>query len=48
MGKLDGKRPLEKPSFTWGNDIKMDIKEVGLGAVNWICLAVAGCCESGN
>ena len=48
VGKPDGKKPLEKPSFTWGNTIKMDLKEIGLGGVNWIYLALAVCCESGN
>jgi len=46
--KLDGKRPLENPSFIWGSDIKMDLKEMGLGGVKWFYLAVAGCCESSN
>ena len=48
VGRPDGKRPLEKPSFTWGNDMKMDLKEMGLGGVNWIYLALAVSCESGN
>jgi hypothetical protein len=26
----------------------MDLKEIGLGSVNWIYLALAFCCESGN
>ena len=29
MGKLEGKRPLERPSGRWENNIKMDLQEVG-------------------
>jgi hypothetical protein len=45
VGKPEGKRPLGRPRHRWGDGIRMDLKEIGLGGVNWIRL-VAGCCES--
>jgi hypothetical protein len=38
-GKPEGKRPLEKPRRRWENEIKMDLREIGLGGVDWILLA---------
>jgi len=31
MGKPKGKRPLGSPRRRWGDNIKMDLQEVGLG-----------------
>ena len=39
VGKLEGKRPLGRPSHRWGNNIRMDLQEVGCGYVAWIGLA---------
>ena len=39
VGKLEGKRQLERPRRRWANNIKMDLKEVGCGGMNWIELA---------
>jgi hypothetical protein len=39
MGKPDGKRPLGRPRRRWEDGIRMDLKEVGLGSVDWIQLA---------
>jgi hypothetical protein len=39
VGKPEGKRPLGRPRRRWIDNIKMDILEVGLNAVDWICLA---------
>jgi hypothetical protein len=39
VGKLEGKRPLGRPRLRWENNIKMDIKKVVCGAVDWIELA---------
>jgi hypothetical protein len=39
MGKPEGKRPLETPRRRWENGIKMDLREIGWGAVEWIHLA---------
>jgi hypothetical protein len=38
VGKLEGKRPLERPRRRWV-DIRMDLGEVGWGDVDWIGLA---------
>jgi hypothetical protein len=40
VGKLEGKRPLGRPSRRWEDNIKMDIKEVGCEVMGWIDLAL--------
>jgi hypothetical protein len=39
MGKPEGKRPLERPRHRWEDGIRVDLKEIGLGSVDWIQLA---------
>jgi hypothetical protein len=39
MGKSEGKRPLGRPRRRWENGIRMDLRETGLGCVDWIRLA---------
>jgi hypothetical protein len=39
VGKTEGKRPLGRPRRRWGDGIKMDLREIGLGCVDWIRLA---------
>jgi hypothetical protein len=39
VGKPKGKRPLERPGHMWEDGIRMDLREIGLGGVNWIRLA---------
>jgi hypothetical protein len=39
VGKPEGKRPLERPRCRWGNGIRMDLREIGLGGVDWIRLS---------
>jgi hypothetical protein len=39
VGKPEGTRPLERTRRKWDDNIKMDIREVGLGGVDWIGLA---------
>ena len=39
VGKPEGKRPLGRPRRRWEDNIKMDLKEVGCGRMNWIELA---------
>jgi hypothetical protein len=34
--KPEGKRPLGRPRRRWDNDIKMDIREMGCGGMDWI------------
>ena len=38
VGKPEGRRPFEKPSRRWEDNIKMDVPEVGWG-MYWIDLA---------
>jgi hypothetical protein len=39
VGKPEGKRPLGRPRRRWEDGIRMDLKEIGLGCVDWIRLA---------
>jgi hypothetical protein len=38
VGKPVGKRPLGRPTRRWEDGIKMDLREIGLGGVEWIHL----------
>jgi hypothetical protein len=37
--KLEGKRPLGRPRRRWVDNIRMDLKEMEWGDVDWIGLA---------
>jgi hypothetical protein len=39
MGKPEGKRPLERPGRRWENGIKMGLREIVWGVLEWIYLA---------
>jgi hypothetical protein len=39
VGKSEGKRPLGRPRRRWEDVIRMDLRETGLGDVDWIRLA---------
>jgi hypothetical protein len=39
VGKPEDKRPLGRPSRTWEDNIKMDLREKGIDGANWIQLA---------
>jgi hypothetical protein len=39
MGKPEGKRPLGRPRRRWEDGIRMDLREIGLGDVDWIRLS---------
>jgi hypothetical protein len=39
VGKPEGKRPLGRPKRKWEDNIKLDLREIGIDAVNWIRLA---------
>jgi hypothetical protein len=39
VGKPEGKKPLGRPRHRWENGISMDLREIGLGDVDWIRLA---------
>jgi hypothetical protein len=37
-GKPEGKRQLERPRRRWEDNIKIDIREIGIDGVKWIQL----------
>jgi hypothetical protein len=39
VGKYDGKRPHGRPRHRWENNIKMGLREIRFGGVDWIHLA---------
>jgi hypothetical protein len=39
VGKPEGKRPLERPRRRWEEGIRMDLREIVLGDVDWIRLS---------
>jgi hypothetical protein len=38
-GKPEGKRPLGRPRRRWEDNIKMDLREIGIDGTKWIQLA---------
>jgi hypothetical protein len=38
-GKPEGKIPLGRPRRRWVNNIKIDLREIGSGGMDWIDLA---------
>jgi hypothetical protein len=36
VGKPEGRRPLGRPGHRWEDNIKMDLREVGWGGMDWI------------
>ena len=46
VGKRESKRPLGKPRNRWGDNIKMDFREMGCDPRDWI--ALASLCKGGN
>jgi hypothetical protein len=39
VGRSEGKRPLGRPRHRWEDNIKMDLREIGIDGANWIQLA---------
>jgi hypothetical protein len=39
VGKPEGKRPLGRTGRRWEDNIKMDLREIGWGGMDWIYLA---------
>jgi hypothetical protein len=39
VGGSEGKRPLGRPRHRWEDNIKMDLREIGIDGANWIRLA---------
>jgi hypothetical protein len=36
VGRPEGRRPLGRPRRRWEDNIKMDLREIGFGKVDWI------------
>jgi hypothetical protein len=39
VGRPEGKRPLGRPRRKWEDNIKMNLRKIGIDGVNWIQLA---------
>jgi hypothetical protein len=39
VGRPEGRRPLGRPRRRWEDKIKIDLRDIGFGDVNWINLA---------
>jgi hypothetical protein len=39
VGRPEGKRPLGRSMRSWEDNIKMDLREIGIDGANWIRLA---------
>jgi hypothetical protein len=39
VGNTEGKRPLGRPRRRWVDNIKMDLRGIGWGGMDWIDLA---------
>jgi hypothetical protein len=39
VGKPEGKRPLGRPRRMWEDGLRMDLRAIGWGSVDWIQLA---------
>jgi hypothetical protein len=37
-GRLEAKRPLGRPRRRWEDNIKLDLREIGIDGANWIQL----------
>jgi hypothetical protein len=38
VGRTEGKRPLGRPRRRWEDNIKMNLREIGIDEANWIQL----------
>jgi hypothetical protein len=39
VGRPEGRRPLGRPRHRWEDNIKIDLREIGFGDVDWIHLS---------
>jgi hypothetical protein len=39
VGRTEGKRPLGRSRRRWEDNIKLDLREIGIDGVNWIRVA---------
>jgi hypothetical protein len=42
VGRPEGKRPLGRPRRGWEDNIKLDLRQIGIYGANWIQLAQVG------
>jgi hypothetical protein len=42
VGRPEGKRPLGRPRLRWEDNIKLDLREIGIDGADWIQLAQIG------
>jgi len=42
VGKPEGRRPMGRPRRRWEDNIRMDLREVGYGCMDWMELAQDG------
>jgi hypothetical protein len=39
VGRTKGKRPLGRRKHRWEDNVKTDLRKIGIDVANWICLA---------
>jgi hypothetical protein len=39
LGKPEGRRPLGRPRRRWVDNIKLDLRDIGWGGMDWIDLS---------
>jgi hypothetical protein len=39
VGKPKGRSPLGRPRYKWEENVKLDLREIGWGSMDWIHLA---------
>jgi hypothetical protein len=39
VGRPEGRRQLERPRRRWEDNIKLDLREIGIDGANWIQIA---------
>jgi hypothetical protein len=39
VGNPEGKRPLGRPQLKWVNNVKLDLRDIGSGGMDWNELA---------
>jgi hypothetical protein len=43
VGRSEGMKPLGRPRRGWDDNIKLDLREIGIDGTNWIRLAKSSC-----
>jgi hypothetical protein len=42
VGKPEGKRLLGRPGYRWMDNIKLDLREIGWGGMDWFRIETSG------